>query len=317
MRKIHLVVCGVAALAGFLPQSRGSVDLGSAAGFAVLGGATVVNTGATVLNGNLGVYPGSRITGFPPGSVNGTSYDGGAVAQQAANDASVAYATLSGEPVNQYLSGLDLGGLTLAPGVYNFSTAAQLTGQLTLDAGNDPNAQFIFQIGSTLTTISGASMVLENGAQAANVFWQVGTSATLGTGSEFDGSIIAGTSITMDTGAGLEGNALALGGAVTLDDNDISIDVIPESNPLWAVPLGVGLLAGGRWLIRRRGRVVSGGGQNRRAPTALPSPRGRPCARVRMAGGFSVRLGSGPVAERPRDGGAGLWPTETGNAGSL
>ena len=135
---------------------------------------------------------------------------------------------------DQNLSGLDLGTLILTPGVYSFSAAAQLTGILTLNAQGDSSAVFVFQIGSTLTTASSSSILLINGAQAGNVFWQVGSSATLGTGTSFDGSILADQSITFDIGASMSGSALAMNGAVTLDDNNINIPtVIPEAAAFW------------------------------------------------------------------------------------
>jgi type VI secretion system secreted protein VgrG len=161
--------------------------------------------------------------------VNGVTYPGGAVAQQAENDALLAYNLLVGEAYTQILTGQDLGGLILTPGVYKFSSTAQMTGMLTLDAQNNPNAIFVFQIGSTLTTASSSSIDLLNGAQADNVYWQVGSSATLGTDTSFDGSILAVSSITLNTGASLSGRALALNAAVTLDNNIITVPLaVPE-----------------------------------------------------------------------------------------
>jgi hypothetical protein len=224
----------VMALAGFLPQGKASLSLGSADSFAVLGGSTVTSTGNTILNGNLGVSPGTAITGFPPGIVNGTIYNTDAVAAQAQADALIAYNLLAGETFNSNLSGQDLGTLTLLPGVYFFSSSAQLTGLLTLDAQGNSNARFDFRIGSTLTTADSSSIVLINGAQAGNVFWQVGSSATLGTGTSFYGSILADQSITFDTRASLLGRALALNAAVTLDDNVITIPTaVPEAAAFW------------------------------------------------------------------------------------
>jgi type VI secretion system secreted protein VgrG len=251
MRK-NVIVLGGLLLAGLLPQTHASVDLGSAASFAVLGDSTVTSSGNTVLNGNLGVYPGTVISGFGPGVVNGTTYDNGAVAQQAASDALAAYVAMVGESPVQDLSGQDLGGLSLTPGVYEFSSSAQLTGQLTLNAQGDPNAQFIFQIGSTLTTATAASMILENGARAGNVFWDVGSSATIGSYSDISGSILAYQDITLVTGAGLEGNAIALNGAITMDDNNITVDAIPEPNTCLPVVLGVVFLVGGRGFMKWR-----------------------------------------------------------------
>jgi hypothetical protein len=257
------ILTGAAVLSGVLSQCHATITLGSAASFAVLGNTTVTSTGNTVLNGNLGLYPGTSITGFGPGIVNGTTYAGDTVAQQAANDALIAYGVLSGEPHGQNLSGQDLGGLTLAPGVYQFNSSAQLTGPLTLNANGDPNAQFVFQIESTLTTANSASVVLANGAQADNVFWQVGSSATVGGGSVIYGSIVADTSITLDTGASLGGNALALNGAVTLDDNTITIEAIPETNPSPVLAIFMALVGTsscvGRYRRKKPGVFENGG----------------------------------------------------------
>jgi len=251
MKSKSLILSALVAFAAFLPQSEAGIILGSADSFAVLGSSTVTSTGNTVLNGNLGVYPGSAITGFPPGIVNGTTYTGGAVAQQAQVDALAAYNILAGEVSIQNLTGQDLGGLTLVPGVRKFNTSAQLTGILTLDALGDINARFDFQIGSTLTTASGASVLLINGAQADNVFWQVGSSATLGTGTSFDGSILADQSITFNTGASLYGRALALNAAVTLDNNLITVP-IPEPATFWAGAFCASVLGARQWLAVRR-----------------------------------------------------------------
>src|SRR6202140_1509471 len=189
--------------------------------FAVLGGSTVTNTATpTTVTGNLGVSPGSAVTGFPPGIVTGgTIHAADAVAAQAQSDLTTTYVNLANEACSTDLTGQDLGGKTLTPGVYCFSTSAQLTGTLTLDAQGNANAVFIFQIGSTLTTASNSSVVLVNGAQNCNVFWQVGSSATLGTGTAFVGNILALTSITLTTGASASGRTLARNGAVTLDSD--------------------------------------------------------------------------------------------------
>lgn len=255
MKYNHLTLATLVVLAGLLPHSRADMLLGTAESFAVLGASTVTSTGQTVLDGNLGLYPGLSITGFPPGLVtNGTAYAGGPVAQQALADAGAAYSALSTETPTRDLTGLDLGGLTLTNGVWNFTTVAQLTGILTLDAQGDSAARFDFQIGSTLTTATGASVLLINGAQADNVFWQVGSSATLGAGTEFEGSILADQSVTLNTGASLSGRALALHAAVTLDDNFISVPAaIPEAASFWLLALcALGLGAGRRLTVWRR-----------------------------------------------------------------
>lgn len=222
------------------------ISLGTAQSFGVLGGSTVTNTGATTVNGNVGVSPGSAVTGFPPGIVvGGAIHSNDAVAVQAQNDLTTAYNNIAGTPCTVDLTGQDLGGLTLAPGVYCFASSAQLTGPLALDAQGNPNALFLFKIGSTLTTASGSSVTVINGGSACNrVFWQVGSSATIGTGSSFAGDILALTSITLTTGANTTGRALARNGAVTLDTNNVNtcgvvncpgITVNPASLPNGAV----------------------------------------------------------------------------------
>jgi type VI secretion system secreted protein VgrG len=238
MKTKHLISSVVILLAG-LPVCSPAQSLGSAASFAALGTSTVTSTGGTILTGDLGVYPGTTTTGFGAGSVIGTIYDGVPVAQQAEADAQTAYAALYNEvPGLPTLTGTDLGGLILSPGVYNFTSSAQLTGTLTLNALDDPNALFVFQIGSTLTTAVDAAVVLENEAQAGNVYWQVGSSATIGVGTTMAGSILAFSSITLNNGASLDGNALALNGAVTLDDNSITVTAIPEPSASWLFLLG-------------------------------------------------------------------------------
>jgi len=198
-------------------------SLGTAQSFAVLGGSTVTNTGATTIVGSLGVDPGLAITGFPPGVVTGgTVHAGDATALQAQADVTTAYNVLAGDACNSSLTGQDLGGLTLTQGVYCFASSAQLTGTLTLDAQGNAGAVFIFQIGSTLTTASNAAVMMINGGQSCNVFWQVGSSATLGTGTVFTGNILAETSITLTTGVNMSGRALAQNGAVTMDTDQVA-----------------------------------------------------------------------------------------------
>jgi Ice-binding-like/Stigma-specific protein, Stig1 len=204
-------------------QSATAPGLGTTQSFAVLAGTTVTNTGPTIVTGDLGVSPGSAVTGFPPGLVMGGSVQAAtAAALQAQSDATTAYNALAGQACNQSLTGQDLGGLTLTPGTYCFSSSAQLTGTLTLNAQGDPGAVFIFQIGSTLTTASNSSVRFVNGGNLCNVYWQVGSSATIGTGTTFVGSILALTSITLTTGASVFGRALARNAAVTMDTNTVS-----------------------------------------------------------------------------------------------
>lgn len=213
--------------------------LGTAQGFLVLGGAAVTNTGTTtVTGGSLGVSPGTAISGFPPGIVvpPGAIHAADAVAAQAQSDVTTAYNVLAGQARTATLTGQDLGGKTLIPGVYFFATAAQLTGPLTLDAKGDASAVFVFQIGSTLTTASNASVLLINGASPCNVYWQVGSSATLGTGTRFVGNILALTSITLNTGTSVSGRALARNGATTLDTNTFSSGGCAASASPTAIP---------------------------------------------------------------------------------
>jgi hypothetical protein len=196
----------------------------TAQSFAVLAGQTVTNTGPTVVHGDLGVSPGTAVTGFPPGSVSGgVTHTADAVALQAQSDLTVAYLDVAGRACSFDLTGIDLVGRTLAPGVYCFSSSALLSGTLVLDAQGSPDALFVFQIGSGLTTASNASVRMINGGETCNVFWQVGSSAVIGTGTTFVGNILALTSISLGTGATVSGRVLARNGEVTLDDNQVSV----------------------------------------------------------------------------------------------
>lgn len=240
---VTLLIC-----AGLAAQAGAGTILGSACGYGVLAGSTVTNTGPSVITGNLGVWPGTAVTGFPPGIVvNGTINAGNGAAQQAQSDLTAAYNFLAGIAPTGNLTGQDLGGMTLTPGVYNFTSSAFLTGTLTLDAQGDPNAQFIFQMGSTLITASDSAVVMINNGDACQIFWQVGSSATLGTGTDFMGNIVALTSITLTTGATiLEGSALARNGAVTLDSNLITACCVPAPGAAVVLATAVPFLASRR-----------------------------------------------------------------------
>lgn len=210
-----LVMCGIS-------DVWAQPSLGTAESFAVLAGSAVTNTGASLLTGDLGVHPGSAVTGFPPGIVTGTIHAADATAAQAKVDLVGQYDALTASACTSNLTGQNLGSRTLTPGVYCFDTSAQLTGTLTLNAQGDPVAQFIFKTGSTLTTASASQVVLINGGNPCRVAWRIGSSATLGTTTSFIGNLIALTSITLTTDANIIGRALARNGAVTLDSNDIT-----------------------------------------------------------------------------------------------
>lgn len=209
------------------------INLGTTGSCAVLGGQTVTNAGPRVVNGDLGVSPGTATMGFPPGLVNGTIHAGNVQAAQAKSDLVIAYDETASRQSTAQVSP-DLVGQTLTDGVYTTSGPLALGGTLTLDGENDPASVFILQAASTLITASSSTVSLVNGAQACNVFWQMGSSATLGTGSTFVGNILALTSITVDTNARVEGRALARVGAVTLDSNiftDPSCSPAPSDGP--------------------------------------------------------------------------------------
>jgi Flp pilus assembly protein TadG len=247
---VILVGTAVPALAQTAPS------LGTAQSYAVLGGSTVTNTGPSVIGGDLGLSPGAAVTGFPPGVVSGgTIHAADAAALSAQNSLTTAYNNAAGQSCTQDLTGQDLGGKTLTPGVYCFATSGALTGTLTLNGQGNPASVFIFKFGSTLTTASGSSVVMINSGSQCNVFWQVGSTATLGTTTSFAGNILALTSINATTGANIVGRALARNGAVTLDTNNItpsSCNPVPTL-PEWAFLLLAIVLAGcGAVMLRRR-----------------------------------------------------------------
>jgi type VI secretion system secreted protein VgrG len=236
MNRKCLILAAIAATVLLCQPAPGFATsiLGSADPFAVLGGSAVTNTGPTTIRGDVGVYPGSSITGTGSITLTGV-YAGGAVAQLAQTDVTTAYNGLAAMPSTSNLTGQDLGGLTLISGVYHFDSSAQLTGTLTLNAQGNNNAYWVFQIGSTLTTAPGSAVqVINLGSNQGfddGLFWKVGSSATLDTTTAFEGNILASASITLDTGATIEnGRALAQTGAVTMDTNTIS-NVCPIGGP--------------------------------------------------------------------------------------
>jgi hypothetical protein len=211
----------------------GPITLGTSCGFGILAATpSVTNTGATHVTGDVGIWPAASITGFPPGTLTGTEHTGDAVAMQAQSDLTTAYNAAAGAPGGAALTA-DIGGQTLPPGVYKATSTLGITGNLTLDGSTDPNGTWIFQVGSALTTAAGApgapasQVLLIGGAQAHNVFWELGSSGTLGTYSLMQGTIMAQASITLGTGATLNGRALARTGAVTLDTNPVNVPPCP------------------------------------------------------------------------------------------
>jgi len=245
--------------AGNIYATTVNVGLGAANLFAVLGGTTVTNTGSSSINGNLGLWSGTSITGFPPGTVSGTIDTANALAMQAQMDLTGAYNVAAAQPCGGVLTGQNLGGQTLTAGVYCFASSAQLNGALILNAQGDANAVFIIQVAGTLTTLSSSQVTIINGGTGNNVFWQVGGSATLGTASKFAGNILALSNITLDAGADIScGRALALNGAVTMDTNNVSINgpgcsagIATAPEPGTATLMTMGLLLGLAGYARR------------------------------------------------------------------
>lgn len=217
------------ALFSFSLRAQLPVNLGTSASFAVLAGSAVTNTGPSVVNGNLGVSPGSAVTGFGPGIViGGTIHASDPASANGQMDLTAAYVDAHGRPCPGPALPGDIGSTTIFPGVYCTASSVGITGTVTLNGNGNPNAVFIFQIGTTLGTAAGNSIVnLIGGAQASNVFWQVGSSATLGTNTIFNGTIMAQASITATTGAAVNGRLLARTGAVTLANNAITAPALP------------------------------------------------------------------------------------------
>jgi LPXTG-motif cell wall-anchored protein len=231
---IGSLVFGTVALGGISSASAATTDapvgLGTVGSYSVLGGTTVTNIGPSVLGQDLGVSPGTAITGFPPGVSLGATHAGDAPAAQAQLDLTTAYNDAASRATSAFVAG-DLVGQTLPGGVYTSAGPLALSGVLTLDGKNDPNSVFVFQVASTLTTASASSIKLINGAQPCNIFWQVGSSATLGTNSQFVGTIMALTSISANTGTTIEGRALARNGQVALDTNVFTLPGCSVASP--------------------------------------------------------------------------------------
>jgi LPXTG-motif cell wall-anchored protein len=252
-----ILTIGVLALKPLIAnaQVQPPVGLGTADSFAVLAGQGVTNTGPTVVNGDLGTHPNPAVAGFPPGTVNGAIHQADAVALQAQSDLTTAYNDAAGRtPVTTIAT--ELGGVTLTPGVYNsLSGTFEIVagGTLTLDAQGDPDGVFIFQMATTLVTFDSSDVNLIGSASPCNVWWQVGSSATLGTNSNFTGNILALTSIQVLTNVVVEGRVLARNASVTLDDDDIdasgciaapSPSASPSPSQVTPVPSG-GVQTGG------------------------------------------------------------------------
>ena len=228
-----------------------TVGLGAASSFGVLAGAGITITGPTTVTGDVGTFPTTSITGLENLTLNGVNHGSDAVTQNAKNDLVTAYNATAARAFDiLYGPIFDLGGLRLVSGVYSGPTSFGITGTLTLDAQGNPDAVWIFQAGSTLITASGSTVALTGGAQACNVFWQVGSSATLGTGADFVGNILALDSITLNTGASVDGRVFARNGSVTMDNNNAVAGclAVPEPGSMLLLGSGVAML----FAFRRR-----------------------------------------------------------------
>jgi hypothetical protein len=289
-------------LMGSAQAAAVSVPLGTARSYAVLAGSTVTNTGPSVINGDVGLSPGTSVSGFPPGTVNGTTHVADAVALQAKSDLKTAYDVAAAEqPPNPVTS--DLGGQTLVGGVYNSATSLGLTGALTLDGKGNPDSVWVFQAGSTLTTASASEVNLINGASLCNVYWQVGSSATLGTASTFRGTILALQSITVTTNVTILGRVLARKGAVTLDTDTITRPKCTSTTP------------------------TSATASPTKAPTTSPtvgastsSPTGGPTSGPESngpGGPNGPQLPGGPTGPTPQIPQVPTGPPQTGDGGSI
>lgn len=306
-RGIAGIVCAAAlALAAPAAVHAAPVNLATAGPFVVLGGTAVTNVGPSVLNGDLGVSPGTSLTGFgfPEGVVNGVTHATNGVAAQAQSDLTAAYGVAAGQevlPAND-LTGSNLGNRKLAPGAYRYTSDALLTGALTLDAEGDPNAQFVFLIGSELKTESASSVVLVNGASPCNVYWQVGSSADLGTTTTFQGTVMALTSISLKNGATVLGRMLARNGLVSLDNNVLtrpscaSGTTTPGSTPSGSTP-DAATTAGGGAAVAGGKAATPGQRAKARPPARNGTATVRPTPREVCTAGFHVAV-TGRMIER-------------------
>ena len=320
LRRSRLIGIALAIAVFAIPAAAQAapVGLGTAGPFVVLGGAKVTNIGPSVLNGNLGISPGTELEGFGlPAVINGSTHATNEVAAKAQLDLTTAYNVAAGQPVLPVndLSGTDLGERKLAPGTYRYNAAALLTGALTLDAEGDPNAEFVFQIGSQLTTESASSVLLVNGASPCNVYWQVGSSADLGTTTTFQGSLMALTSISLKNGATVLGRMLARNGQVSLINNVLTRPLCatgPTTPPAEETPgrprNRVAKRARNHWLgpapssgsAVTPGRTLPGrGGPERRPPGPPGTARAvvRPVPREACTEGFRATV-NGKMIER-------------------
>jgi hypothetical protein len=274
--------------------ANATVGLGAATPFGVLAGSTVTNTAtATVINGDLGLSPGTAVTEFPPGIVNGTEHITDGVAANAQSDLTTAYNDAAGRTPSAGVPGFIGAGQTLYPGVYKAVTTLDVGGTLTLDAQGNPNAVFIFQVPDTLVTDAGGGTAVNliNNANACNVFWQVGTSATLGTGTAFQGSILALASITVQTSVHIIGRALARNAAVTLDNDTITNSgcaTVPVSTPTTAAPAPTAT-------PKRSTPAPSPARTPRRRRTPAPTPAPTPGGQLSPAPAPSPARGTIPV----------------------
>ncbi|KAI9807436.1 MAG: hypothetical protein M1833_000181 [Piccolia ochrophora] len=325
MRFAHGLLSGLAFVG--IVHAQQQINLGTAAAYGVLAGQRVTNTGPTMITGDIGVNPGTAVTGFPPGTKSGVIHSADGSARTATDDARTAYNRAAGATPPTALSG-DLGGKTLVAGVYKFGSDAQLTGRLTLNGENKGNAVWIFQIGSELTTASAASVNLIGGAQACNVFWQVGSSATLGSGTAFKGTILALTSISVNSNVQTDGGLYALNGAVTLISDTISR---PGSCPIQTSSAGSASSVSSTSTsstgstgstgststtsVSSTSSPVSGGGGDAPAGAAgSPGDNGGDAASSSPAAGATVAPGNGAGA--PSGGGGGGGASNGGGGGA-